>query len=152
LVDTKVPLNVNVSVPSLKISPVVGTLTVKVVAPAGIVICVFTIVKSLAPAVPVVVTTLMIVGTLLGLLKAITKPAVLPSNTVTLPIVTIGNGVVSTITPVALALGLLVLPEIIVPLKVNVSVPSLMLSVCVGTLTVTLVCPAGIVTVVVVVV
>jgi hypothetical protein len=71
---------------------------------------------------------------------------------VALAIVTIGSGVVSTITPVALALGLLVLPEIIVPLKVNVSVPSLMLSVCIGTLTVTLVCPAGIVTVVVVVV
>jgi hypothetical protein len=92
------------------------------------------------------------VGTLLGLLKVTTKVAVVPSSTVGLLMLTTGNGVLSIIVPVPLAVELLVLVDVIVPFNTNVSLPSINPSMVVGTLTVTLVAPAGMVTVVVVVV
>ena len=102
------------------------------------------------PAVPVVVVMLIVVGTLLGVLMFTTNTAVCPSTTVGLLIATTGNGVASVIVPVAVAAVLAVFVLLTFAFSVNVSVPSLMLSTVVGTLTVTLVCPAGIVTVVVV--
>jgi hypothetical protein len=104
------------------------------------------------PAVPFDVVTLITVGTLLGLLKVTTKVAVVPSVTVGLLMLTTGNGVLSIIVPVPLAVELLVLVDVIVPFNTNVSVPSIMLSIVAGTFTVTLVAPDGMVTVVVVVV
>ena len=58
------------------------------------------------------------------------------------------DGETSVIVPVPLALVLVVLPEVIVPVKVKFSFPSTNASVFAGTVTVALVCPAGIVTVV----
>ena len=92
------------------------------------------------------------VGTLLGLLNVTTNTAGLPSVAGVVVIVTIGNGVASMITPVAVATELAVFVELAVPVTVNVSVPSLMLSMVVGTPTLAVVAPAGIVTVVVTVV
>ena len=71
--------------------------------------------------------------------------ALLPSVIVGLLMVTIGNGVASMITPVAVADVVAVLVDTSVPVKVNVSVPSLILSPVVGTFTVKVVAPAGIV-------
>ena len=99
---------------------------------------------------PVVVVMFTTVGTLLGLLNVTVNTALLPSVAVALAIVTVGNDVASMITPVAVATGLAVLLDVTVPVKVNVSVPSLMISPVVGILTATVVAPAGIVTVVVV--
>jgi hypothetical protein len=92
------------------------------------------------------------VGTLLGIFKVTTKVAVAPSVTVGLLMLTTGNGVLSIIVPVPLAVELLVLVDVTVPFNTNVSVPSIRLSIVVGTLTFTVVCPAGMVTAVVVVV
>jgi hypothetical protein len=104
------------------------------------------------PAVPFDVVTLITVGTLLGIFNDTTKVAVVPSSTVGLLMLTTGNGVLSIIEAVPLAVELLVLVDVTVPFNTNVSVPSINPSMVVGTFTVTLVCPAGIVTVVVVVV
>ena len=101
---------------------------------------------------PVVVVTLITVGTLLGVFKVTTNTAVAPSVIIGLLMVTIGSAVPSTIVPVAVATVVMVFVETIVPVKVNVSVPSISPSIDVGTLTVTLVAPAGMVTDVVVVV
>ena len=102
------------------------------------------------PAVPVTVVTFTTVFTELMPLRVTVNTAGLTSATVTLSIVTVGIAFVSVIVPVPVALVLLVLPEVTVPLNVKVSLGSLIASILVGTLTVTLVCPAGIVTVVVV--
>ena len=144
------PVKVNVSVPSLITSPNVVTGMVTLVAPAGIVIVMLDKpVKSPgANALPLFVLITMVVGTLLGLLNVTTKFASVPSVAVALAIVTVGIGVASIITPVVLAVVLPVLPEVTVAVNTNVSVPSLILSVSVGTFTVTLVAPAGMVTVV----
>ena len=100
-------------------------------------------------ALPLLVLSVIVVGTALGTLILTTKMAVCPSVTVGLPIVTIGKPVLSIIVPIATTGAVLVvLPEVTVPVKVNVSVPSLMISPVVGILTVTVVAPAGIVTVV----
>ena len=104
------------------------------------------------PAVPVIVVTFTTVSTELMPLRVTVNTAAVPSATVGLLIVTVGSAFVSVMVAVPVALVLLVLPEVTVPLNVKVSLGSLMASVLVGTLTVTLVCPAGIVTVVVVVV
>ena len=104
------------------------------------------------PAVPVTVVTFTTVFTELMPLRVTVNTAVVPSATVGLLMVTVGVALVSLMVAVPVALVLLVLPEVTVPLNVKVSLGSLMASVLVGTLTVTLVCPAGIVTVVVVVV
>ena len=104
------------------------------------------------PAVPVTVVTFTTVSTELMPLRVTVNTAVVPSATVGLLMVTVGGAFVSVIVAVPVALVLLVLPEVTVPLNVKVSFGSLMASVLVGTLTVTLVCPAGMVTVVVVVV
>ena len=104
------------------------------------------------PAVPVVVVTLITVGTLLGLLIDTTKLAILPSKTVGLLMLTVGCGSLSIIVPVPTALVLAVFVLVTVPFNVNVSVGSFVVSCVVGTVTVTLVCPAGMVTVCVVVV
>ena len=95
------------------------------------------------------VVIVIVVGTALGTLMLTTKTTVWPSVTVGLLMVTIGKPVLSIIVPVAtIGAVLVVLPEVTVPVKVNVSVPSLIISPIVGILTVTVVAPAGIVTVV----
>ena len=100
-------------------------------------------------ALPLLVLSVIVVGTALGTLILTTKMAVCPSVTVGLPIVNIGKPVLSIIVPIATTGAVLVvLLEVTVPVKVNVSVPSLMISPVVGILTVTVVAPAGIVTVV----
>ena len=83
------------------------------------------------------------------MLNVTVNTALLPSVAVALAIVTVGNDVASMIVPVACACGFNVLLDVTVPVKVNVSAPSLMLSMVVGTLTVAVVAPTGIVTVVV---
>ena len=103
-------------------------------------------------ALALVVVTFTVVSTLLGLLNPTVNTALLPSVTVGLLIVTVGTAVASVIVPVPTALVLAVFVLVTVPFNVNVSVPSLMLSGVVGTVTVTLVCPAGMVIVCVVVV
>ena len=100
------------------------------------------------PAVPVVVVIFTTVGTLLGVLNVTVKTAFVPSVAGVVVIAIVGNGVASMIVPVACATGFNVLPEVTVPVNVNVSVPSLMISPVVGILTVTVVAPAGIVIVV----
>ena len=104
------------------------------------------------PAVPVTVVTFTTVSTELMPLRVTVNTAVVHSATVGLLMVTVGSAFVSVMVAVPVALVLLVLPEVTVPPNVKVSLGSLMASVLVGTLTVTLVCPAGMVTVVVVVV
>ena len=100
-------------------------------------------------AVPLLVVSVIVVGTALGTLMLTTNTAVCPSVTIGLLIVTIGKPVLSIIVPVAtIGAVLVVLPEVTVPVNVNVSVPSLMISPVVGILTVTVVAPAGIVIVV----
>ena len=101
---------------------------------------------------PVVVTISIVVGTELGLLSVITKFAGVPSAAVALAIVTIGVGLLSVIVATPDAVVLLVLVLVTVAFKVKVSLGSSMLSAVVGTVTVTRVAPAGMVTVAVVVV
>ena len=88
------------------------------------------------------------VSTLLGVLKVITKDSVPPSAAVGLLMVTVGYVATLVMVPVPVAEVLLVLPEVTVPVKVNVSFPSTNASVTAGTVTVAVVCPAGMVTVV----
>ena len=104
------------------------------------------------PAVPVAVTTLITVSTKLGVLNVTTNTAGLPSVAVGLEMVTVGGVVASTSVAVPEPVVLLVLPEVTVAFNVNVSFGSIVPSVNVGTLTLAVVCPAGIVTVVAVVV
>ena len=104
------------------------------------------------PAVPAVVVMFTTVGTLLGVLMLTIKFALVPSLAIALAIAIVGSGVASIIVPVACAVGFDVLLDETVPLMINVSVPSLILSIVVGTNTFTLVAPTGIVTVVDVVV
>jgi hypothetical protein len=151
-VDATVPVNVKVSVTSLILSVKVGTRTDTDVCPAGIVTVIVVEVKSGDPAVPFKVVISTTVGTELGLLSVTANTALLPSNTVTLSIVTIGIGSLSIMVPVPVADAVAVLVLVTVPLNINVSIGSFVVSCVVGAVTVTLVCPAGIVTVVVVVV
>ena len=89
------------------------------------------------------------VSTLLGVLKVITKDSVPPSAAVGLLMVTVGYVVATlVIVPRPEAVVLLVFPDVTVPVKVNVSFPSTNASVTAGTVTVAVVCPAGMVTVV----
>ena len=92
-----------------------------------------------------------VVSVLDGKLKVIGKLIGLASVLLASPMVTTGNGLISVIVPVATigVLLLVVLPEVTVPVKVKVSGPSDIPSVLVGTLTVAVNDPAGIVTVVV---
>ena len=94
----------------------------------------------------------MVVATLLGLLKVTVNTAVVPSTMVTSPMLTVGSASLSVIVAMPVAVLLLVLVELTVAPNVKVSVGSLVVSCVVGTLTVTLVAPAGMVTDVVVVV
>ena len=80
------------------------------------------------------------------------KTASVPSLTVGLEMLTVGWALVSLIVAVPLAVVLAVAPAVTVPVKVKFSDGSLIASVDVGTFTVTLVLPAGMVTVVLVVV
>ena len=97
---------------------------------------------------PVVVVIFTTVATALGVLICTTNVPVVPSVAVALAMVNIGNPVLSIIVPVADKFVLAVLLLVTVPTNVKVSVPSLMLSPKVVTGTVTLVAPAGIVTVI----
>ena len=81
------------------------------------------------------------------MLNVITKTALLPSFVDGLLIVNVGTGSLSTIVLVPEAEVFNVLPEVTVPLNVKVSFNSSIESSMVGTLTVAVVCPAGIVTV-----
>ena len=146
LPEVTVPVNVNCSAFSYKISTVVGTFTVAVVCPDGIVIVVVTEVKSPVPADPAVVTISITVGNELGLLKLTVNTALPPSNTVGLEMVTVGCGSLSVMVAVPVAVVLLVVPAVTVPVAVNASVGSCVVSCVVGTLNVMLVSPAGIVT------
>ena len=101
---------------------------------------------------PVVVTIFITVSTELGLLKLTVNTAGLPSDTIGELILTVGCGSSSVIVPVPWALVLLVFDDVTLPVTMKVSVGSLVVSCVVGTLTVTLVLPAGMVTVVVVLV
>ena len=92
------------------------------------------------------------VGTLLGLLNVTTNTAVEPSVAGTVVITNVGFGSLSFIVPVPTAVVFAVFVEVTVAPNVKFSVGSFVVSSVVGTLTVTLVAPAGMVTVVVVVV
>ena len=98
------------------------------------------------------VVTLIVVGTALGLLRLTINTAGLPSTVLGLEMVTVGAASLSVMVPVPVAVVLLVFVEVTFIDKVNVSVVSAVVSFVVGTVTVTLVAPAGMVTVVVVVV
>jgi hypothetical protein len=99
LVERTVAIRVKVSVGSTTRSFIVGTETATVVVFAGITTVVATAVKSEEPAVPVDVTILIIVGTVVGELKVITNIAALPSITIGLAIVTVGTtDIVRTVT------------------------------------------------------
>ena len=74
-----------------------------------------------------------------------------PSLTVGLLMLAVGVASLSVIVAVPVAVVLLVLPEVTVASNVKLSDGSSVASSVVGTLTVTLVCPAGMVTVVMVV-
>ena len=99
---------------------------------------------------PVVVTTFITVSTELAPEIDTVNTAKPPSVTVGLLMLTVGVASLSLMVAVPIAAVLLVLPEVTVPFKVKVSADSSILSSVVGTLTVTEVCPAGMVTVVVV--
>jgi hypothetical protein len=99
--------------------------------------------------VPVVVTTSITVSTELAPLKLTVKTAAVPSFTDGLEMLTVGCALISLIVAVPLAVVLAVDPELTVPVKVKLSAGSLMASVSVGTFTVALVLPAGMVTIVV---
>ena len=101
-------------------------------------------------AVPLLVVSVIVVGTLLGVLMLTTNVAAVPSNTISLLTFIIGKLSMSVIVPMAtIGAVAVVLGLVTVPVNVNVSVPSLMPSVNVATGTVTVVAPAGIVIVVV---
>jgi hypothetical protein len=102
-------------------------------------------------ALPLFVVTVIVVGNELGLLKLTVKTAAVPSVTVTLLMLTVGATSSSLMVAVPVAAVLAVFVEVTVPLSVKFSVGSFVKSWVVGTITVTLVCPAGMVTVVVVV-
>ncbi|CAM3859814.1 hypothetical protein FLGE108171_16105 [Flavobacterium gelidilacus] len=102
---------------------------------------------------PVVVTISITVSTELTPLivtGTVTVPA--SSFTDTLPIVTVGAPSLSIIVTVPLVVVLLVLPDVTVPPTVKVSSSSSIASSNIGITTSTVVCPAGIVTVMIVVV
>lgn len=111
-VEFIVALTIKVSVPSIKLSSIVGTLMATEVAFAGIVIIdgIVCTEKSVDPAVPAVTPKTILVCVLLGALSAITKTAVCPSTTVTLVIETNGNPPVFTIVQVPIDTGGEVLP------------------------------------------
>ena len=88
------------------------------------------------------------VGTLLTALNVIVNVSFAPSAAVGLLMVTVGYVATLVIVPVPAAVVLLVFPEVTVPVKVNVSFPSTNASLTAGTVTVAVVCPAGMVTVV----
>ena len=92
------------------------------------------------------------VGTLLGLLNVTTNTAVEPSMAGTVVITNVGFGSLSFIVAVPTAVVFAVFVEVTVAPNVKFSVGSAVVSSVVGTLTVTLVAPAGMVIVVVVVV
>ena len=92
------------------------------------------------------------VSTELGISKlTVTVALPTPSSTVISLIVTVGVASLSVMVPVPVSLLLVVLPLVTVPDSVIVSVGSSILSSIVVTLTVIDVCPAGMVTVVVVI-
>ena len=91
---------------------------------------------------------LITVSTELGLDNETTKIAFCPSFTIGLLMLIVGVGSLSIIVLVPLVVTVLVLVEVTVPDKVNVSFSSSIKSSIVGTLTVAVVCPAGIVTVI----
>ena len=95
-----------------------------------------------------------VVAVLEATLSVIGKLMLVPSFADASPIVTTGAPVASVIVPVAIigVLPLVVVPEVTVVVTVKVSLPSDIASSVVGTFTVTDVCPAGIVTVVLTVV
>ena len=95
------------------------------------------------PAVPIVVTTVMMVSTELAPLNVITNGALLPSATVGLLTVTVGVAFVSLIVPTAVSLVLAVGKLLALIATVNVSFGSSIASVLVGTFSVAVVCPAG---------
>ena len=102
------------------------------------------------PAVPIVVTTSTTVSTELGTSIDTVNTAGLPSVTLGLLMLTVGVASLSVIVAVPTGVVLAVLPEVTVPFKVKFSTGSSVVSSVVGTLTVTLVAPAGMVTVCVV--
>jgi hypothetical protein len=112
LVEVTVATKLKVSADSLIESLVVGTLIVLVVCPAGIVIVVFIVVKSVASAVPDVVAIVIMVGTVLTLLSVMTNETSTPSVDGVLLMLTLGL----TATAVSLAVEHLVTKLII---KVN---------------------------------
>ena len=81
----------------------------------------------------------------LGVFKLTVNTAVVPSTTVGLEIANVGGALLSVIVPVPTAVVFDVLPDITVPVNVNVSGVSFKISTVVGTFTVAVVCPAGIV-------
>ena len=95
------------------------------------------------PAVPIVVTTLITMSTELAPLKVITNPALLPSVAVGLLTVTVGVAFVSLIVPTAVSLVLAVGKLLAVMATVKFSFGSSIASVLVGTFSVAVVCPAG---------
>ena len=105
------------------------------------------------PAVPVVVTISITVSTELGTLKVTGTLAVpSPSLTVTSPMVTVGVASLSTIvtSPMKSLLAASIVPLTSVPFTVNFSFGSSIKSSVIGITTFTVVCPAGMVTCIVV--
>ena len=105
------------------------------------------------PAVPVVVTISITVSTELGTLKVTGTLAVpSPSLTVTSPMVTLGVASLSTIvtSPMKSLLAASIVPLTSVPFTVNFSFGSSIKSSVIGITTFTVVCPAGMVTCIVV--
>ena len=103
---------------------------------------------------PLVNVNVNVVSVLEATLNVIGKLMAVPSFADASPIVTTGAPVASMIVPVAIigVLPLVVVPPVTVVVNVKVSLASDKVSVVVGTFTVTVVCPAGIVTVVLTVV
>ena len=92
---------------------------------------------------PVFVTTVTTVSTELAPLNVITNGALVPSATVGLLTVTVGVAFVSLIVPTAVSLVLAVGKLLALIATVNVSFGSSIASVLVGTFSVAVVCPAG---------
>ena len=92
---------------------------------------------------PIVVTTVMMVSTELAPLNVITNGAFVPSATVGLLTVTVGVAFVSLIVPTAVSLVLAVGKLLALIATVNVSFGSSIASMVVGTFSVAVVCPAG---------
>ena len=104
------------------------------------------------PAVPVVVVISITVSTELGPDRVITNGALFPSATVGLLMVTVGVASSSVIVPIAVSVMLDGGKLLALITTVKVSLGSSMLSWVVGTTSVPVVCPAGIIIVWVVVV